>query len=598
MSKMNSRFSHLRINVGSEEIRYNTEKSKINNFRDSNSLRILSPKNSNTLTNRPVQVVHTSPMRVKNDNQKNFLVNNFTRENQSNNTNSVSKNTNSGYLNTMQNQKMDKLELSVKAGKPNLINIIKSNLRAKNQFIDNLNSNNNFNFHNLNRNGNSKNDNITNYNNNFASNNSNNLSKQRNSSNTNTPNAGYIANYPITNKSNSVADNKQYSTISNVIESSGNNIPNNSQKINSVNNIHPKLNNNKTLNLNSNVLNFNSSQKENSGYNAGYLYSEGNATTYSREKHIPGNIRQSSNNPNNKQSSSHYANHNINYIDNINKNSLENIQKNFKILNNQNLNIPRNNNNNFNNTYNPLSEKRENYLQQNFIKSERALKSLSPIVKLESAFANEQKKKLLMKNSLKVFSNGENKTNQTPTNNDRLGTDPNNLSGINNRNNSSGNNYEDRVVHTDTNAVAPQSKRINALNQLNNLVISNNNNIVNQNKIFSSVSNRVNTINNNNNINNNLNNLNNNNSNFNNLDNNNNTNNNSIYNNTNANTSSKDNGNPQLIDIMKLISANQPPISLNVLNKRFEGFENSKYSTKSLKYIKGYSANTHQGTVR
>jgi len=95
---MNSRFSHLRINVGSEEIRYNTEKSKINNFRDSNSLRILSPKNSNTLTNRPVQVVHTSPMRVKNDNQKNFLVNNFTRENQSNNTNSVSKNTNSGYL--------------------------------------------------------------------------------------------------------------------------------------------------------------------------------------------------------------------------------------------------------------------------------------------------------------------------------------------------------------------------------------------------------------------------------------------------------------------------------------------------------------------
>ena len=55
---------------------------------------------------------------------------------------------------------------------------------------------------------------------------------------------------------------------------------------------------------------------------------------------------------------------------------------------------------------------------------------------------------------------------------------------------------------------------------------------------------------------------------------------------------------PEMIDIMKLISSNQPPISLNVLNKKFENFENSKYSTKSLKYIKGYSANTHQGTVR
>lgn len=58
------------------------------------------------------------------------------------------------------------------------------------------------------------------------------------------------------------------------------------------------------------------------------------------------------------------------------------------------------------------------------------------------------------------------------------------------------------------------------------------------------------------------------------------------------------NNQPQLIDIMKLINSNQTPISLSVLNKKFENFENSKHSSKSLKYIKGYSANTHQGTVR
>ena len=58
------------------------------------------------------------------------------------------------------------------------------------------------------------------------------------------------------------------------------------------------------------------------------------------------------------------------------------------------------------------------------------------------------------------------------------------------------------------------------------------------------------------------------------------------------------NNKPQLIDIMKLINSNQSPISLSVLNKKFENFENSKHSSKSLKYIKGYSANTHQGTVR
>ena len=67
---------------------------------------------------------------------------------------------------------------------------------------------------------------------------------------------------------------------------------------------------------------------------------------------------------------------------------------------------------------------------------------------------------------------------------------------------------------------------------------------------------------------------------------------------TDVSPSARKSNKPEMIDIMKLISSNQPPISLNVLNKKFENFENSKYSTKSLKYIKGYSANTHQGTVR
>ena len=49
---------------------------------------------------------------------------------------------------------------------------------------------------------------------------------------------------------------------------------------------------------------------------------------------------------------------------------------------------------------------------------------------------------------------------------------------------------------------------------------------------------------------------------------------------------------------MNLISSNQVPISLNILTKSFTNFDKSKHSTKSMKYVKGYSANTHQGTVR
>ena len=126
MSKFNSRFSHLRINVGTDEQRNTAEKPKTNYFRDSNTLRIQSPKNLNTLTNRPVPVIYSSPMTAKNE-SKNYLVNNFTKEIQPNNPSSLAKNSSSGYLNTMQN-KHDRMEMSAKAGKPNLLNIIKSNL--------------------------------------------------------------------------------------------------------------------------------------------------------------------------------------------------------------------------------------------------------------------------------------------------------------------------------------------------------------------------------------------------------------------------------------------------------------------------------------
>lgn len=58
------------------------------------------------------------------------------------------------------------------------------------------------------------------------------------------------------------------------------------------------------------------------------------------------------------------------------------------------------------------------------------------------------------------------------------------------------------------------------------------------------------------------------------------------------------NRNPQFIDIMELMNSNQVPISLSLLNKHITNFEKSKHSSKSMKYVKGYSANTHQGTVR
>ena len=68
MSKLNSRFSHLRINIGNEELRNGDNKIKKIPSRDSNTFRIQSPKNLNTFTNRQIQVVYTSPPTAKKDN--------------------------------------------------------------------------------------------------------------------------------------------------------------------------------------------------------------------------------------------------------------------------------------------------------------------------------------------------------------------------------------------------------------------------------------------------------------------------------------------------------------------------------------------------
>jgi protein phosphatase 2C family protein 2/3 len=49
---------------------------------------------------------------------------------------------------------------------------------------------------------------------------------------------------------------------------------------------------------------------------------------------------------------------------------------------------------------------------------------------------------------------------------------------------------------------------------------------------------------------------------------------------------------------MTLFSYKHIPLNKNTLKQLFEGYEGPSHSHKSLKYIKGYAANTHQGTVR
>jgi hypothetical protein len=68
------------------------------------------------------------------------------------------------------------------------------------------------------------------------------------------------------------------------------------------------------------------------------------------------------------------------------------------------------------------------------------------------------------------------------------------------------------------------------------------------------------------------------------------------YNNTFYKTIS--NGKPEMLNVMSLFSNNHIPIEIKNLKQSYVGYECSKHSNKSMTYIKGYAANTHQGTIR
>lgn len=500
MSKFNSRFSHLRINIGNDDVRNMTEKQKSNLFRDANTYRVQSPKNIYTLTNRPVQVNYTSPMTTKNEDKKS--INNHTNlTNTAQNLkyihSGINLNLNNYNSPTLVNPNFsiatsscgrnltDKLEYSAKVGKPNLINLIKSNLKPKT-----LTSNSNYNINHT-----SKNDNLNNSNkNHYVSSNTNTNSdtnrQSLNGYNNNINNEILPANYNCNN--NYLSNNIPFSKSSNVTkdkdieckEKHYNGIINNNDQ-----NLQNHLNNN---NLKcGNIL---------------------NSTTHINHKN---SIFAQKNSLNGNNVHNNIASENI--IDNYDRNSSLYLRTEGNIANKSNfrnnsdkilngINNINNSNNNADNDVisalimkNPLSAKRDAFIQNNnFIKSDRNIKSLNPNIRFESDFSSETNKKLQIKNSLKVFN--------------RL----NNVKNSSNKDDEA--DYKERVIHTD--------------------VVSSNN------------------------------------------------------------YTARKSDKPDVIDIMKLMSANQPPISLNVLNKKFENFENSKYSTKSLKYIKAYSANTHQGTVR
>lgn len=574
MSKFNSRFSHLRINIGNEELRNTAEKPKTNLFRDANTYRIQSPKNISTLTNRPVQIIYTSPLTTeKNEHKKashaniTYTAQNMKNFNAVNNLNSNSVNRNAIVNNNFSSMTpsygrnlTDKLEFSAKVGKPTLLQVIKSNLKAKNLHNGNNNQENTNNFFNNNTFNNHVNhSNSNNLNNNKSSNNSNLVSSSnRNSLNKNSSvnvansklagsgnkggsnqvnnNSNYVHNYPFS-KSNSVSkDNKQQNNYNpssafnydlNFHKNFSNNnandkIPNSvTHKILQSNNLNQVLNNNNTSKIpviksNSNILNTENNRsdhiensKGNSNSGNGYLLSEGNI-----------NNRNHLNHRNNS--------HNV-----------------FSVINNLNNNTPNVNRIDNNKSLlplaaNPLSAKRENIINyNNFIKSERGIKSLSPNIRLESHFASEQKKKLQSKNSEKIFN----------TNNLQLNK---NYNGKVHNNNVTTDNYNKQSIPSSYNHTENMDKSSNIDS---NPEGDDNDEAYNERVVHTD----VNTMN---------------------------------------NYTARKSNKPELIDIMKLISANQPPISLNVLNKKFENFENSKYSTKPLRYIKAYSANTHQGTVR
>jgi len=605
MSKVSSRFSHLRINVPSDEIQNTAEKPKTNLFRDANTFRIQSPKNLHTLTNRPVQMIYTSPMTAKNEN-KNLIVSNFKKENSTNYSNSMFKNADSLYLNTMQNN-YDRSDLSAKTGnyRNNMLNVMKNSLKGGKNNFDNLNFLNDFNsnrnkanFDNLNisnNNGKKNNNNYTsNYNN--INNNNNNNSKFNNHSNY----------YPTTKKSNSA---KKENHSSNNKENYHDLNPN-KNKANTINNtkITNKNYNVKGINLNFEKYN----QVENPTNSIVYTHSETNENNFHIDN--PGSARDISNNQRNNVINQDHQNvvKKIQFNEYFNKNNLKKLKGNFnnfnnKYINNKNSNLGENKNNLASNIIdnkknnNKININRGNNFQHGTIKTDRAFNSLSPITKIESVIASEQKKKMQIKSNEIFNTNNLNNRNLTPNNRLNANTHINFIGSRYNQDNSKIN-YEDRVVHTDTGANSSQNRLIKKsvnkdnspiantktnmnnnlkLNNYLNVNVNSNNDQTKQSKIISSNQNP-------NFMNNNLNNNFNDNVNINlkkDL-------------NYNQNLESKECEKPVVIDLMKLISSNQPPISLNVLNKKFENFENSKSSTKRLKYIRGYSANTHQGTVR
>lgn len=57
---------------------------------------------------------------------------------------------------------------------------------------------------------------------------------------------------------------------------------------------------------------------------------------------------------------------------------------------------------------------------------------------------------------------------------------------------------------------------------------------------------------------------------------------------------------PETMSVSTYLNAgsNLIPLSINNLKTNFPNYENSKYSIKSMQYIKAYAANTNQGIIR
>lgn len=403
MSKFNTRFSHLRINTG-EDLSL-TQKQKANNLlrNDNNNFRLQSPKiigghggntNNGNLTNRPVQVLYTSPTTTKNENGKNMM-NNYLSAGQGNHTQKNNQHS-SGYLYTVAG-KTEKLDYSNIKGKNNLLSVIKSNLRGKNNNDNNTN--------NIQQNIN------THY-----------------SSNAQNRTSNAIGGNPIFKSSSVTKDNKYY-TNSNINNEKGNNYIHNNNKLNenynkftNKNSLEKAESSNYVANLKKNLT------KENIG---GYLHSEGNIASGNYNNNNSVKLMRNSSNAN-KNLTMNNNNHNNNNVLTENNNEMPRILRKDISNNNQGVMATPVHNNQMLMNHN-LSAKRDIYAN----KTDRNMKSLSPNIRLEAPFISDQKKKLAVKNNSKYFSNSLNK--QKDNNNDSI-------------------NYDERVVHTD---VSPTTRKSN-----------------------------------------------------------------------------------------------------------------------------------------